>query len=77
MPTMAGTMDRRRENSNNRGVRRCWRVFGGTRGPDEGIMREVGRCFGWRGVVGQYVIKRFVSIWERVVLMRGCRVNIV
>jgi hypothetical protein len=51
MPTMAGTIDRRRENSNNRGVRRCWRVFGGTRGPDEGMMREVGRCFGWRGVV--------------------------
>jgi hypothetical protein len=46
MPTMAGTIDRRRENSNNNGVRLCWRVFGGMRGPDEGIMREVGKCLG-------------------------------
>ena len=47
MPTMAGTMDKRRENSNKRGVRRCCRVFGGTSGPEEGMMRAVGRCFGF------------------------------
>ena len=40
-------MDRRRENSNKRGVRRCCRVFGGTSGPEEGMMRAVGRCFGF------------------------------
>ena len=27
-------------------MRRCWRVFGGTSGPEEGTIRAVGRCFG-------------------------------
>ena len=40
----AGTMDNRRENSKRRGVKRCSRVFGGTSGPEEGMMRDVGRC---------------------------------
>lgn len=49
IPKTAGTIDKRRENSKRRGVSFCCRVDGGIRGPDEGIIREVGRWFGWRG----------------------------
>ena len=45
VPKIAGTMESRRENSKRSGVNRCWSVFGGTRGPEDGIMRAVGR---WR-----------------------------
>jgi hypothetical protein len=42
-------MERRREDSKRRGVRRCWRVFGGMRGDEAGMIRAVGRCFGYVG----------------------------
>ena len=44
MPKIAGTMESKRENSKRSGVSRCSKV-GGMRGPDEGMMRAVGR---WR-----------------------------
>lgn len=53
VPMMAGTIDRRRENSKRSGVKRCSREFGGTRGPEEGMMRDVGRWRGWFGGCGQ------------------------
>lgn len=45
-PNIAGTMESRRDASNKSGVITCSRVFGGTRGPETGTIRAVGKCFG-------------------------------
>jgi len=44
VPNMAGTIDRRRENSKRSGVNCCCRGLGGTIGPEAGMIRDVGRC---------------------------------
>jgi hypothetical protein len=40
-------MESRRDASNKSGVMACSRVFGGTRGPETGTIRAVGKCLGW------------------------------
>jgi len=56
-PKTAGTIESRRDASNNSGVITCSRVFGGTRGPDTGTIRAVGKWLGW-------IMRSYIAIKE-------------